>query len=443
MVKLSDIPGLIQRLLKFITEDVWRVSETEISAHRNRGYKFLKVISLAVRRFIEDNLQNRASALTYSTLLSLVPMLAVLLSIAKGFGFNNIIESQLFDYFPGQRDILDKVLSFVDSYMAQTKNGLFVGLGIILLLYTVFNLINSIEDSFNSIWQVKKGRTYARKITDYFSIILLLPIFIVFSSGLSIFISTTVDTFTQYHLIAPVYEFFLKLTPYITTVLLFTLLYIFMPNTKVQFKNAFYAGLFSGIAFQFFQYLYISGQIWVSKYNAIYGSFALLPLLLLWMQLSWTICLLGAEIAYASQNVKSYEFEADSKSISRRYHDFLLLLITTLIVKRFAQADPTYTADEISVNYKIPIRLTKEILFELMELNIINEIKDEDQYPNYQPALDISKITIGYLFSKVDTAGSENFIIDKEIEFKPEWDAILQSRENIYNGNGSTLLKDL
>lgn len=443
MFKFSEIPQQINKFWKFITEDVWRVSEWEISRNRHKGYTFLKVISLAIRRFTEDNLQNRASALTYSTLLSIVPMLAVLLSVAKGFGFKNIVESQLFDYFKGQKEILSKAFVFVDSYMQQSKEGLFIGLGIVLLLYTVFNLISSVEDTFNSIWQVKKGRTYYRKMTDYFSIFILLPVFIIASWGLSLFVSTTLDTIDRYHLIAPIYQIILKVAPFIFTILLFTVLYIFMPNTKVQFKHAFYAGIFAGIGFQFFQYLYISGQIWVSKYNAIYGSFAALPLLLLWLQLSWVICLLGAEVAYASQNVRSYEFETDSKNISRRYNDFLSLLIATLIIKRFEKGYPPYTADEISVNFKIPIRLTKRIIFELIELEIINEVKDEDQYPNYQPALDINKITVAYLLSKIDVQGSENFKVDKDIEFRREWDAIIKSRENLISSDSDVLLKDL
>jgi len=444
MSKLDTLITGIKKTVEFVTDGVWRISEGDVSPKKKTGYTLIKVISLAVRRFIEDNLQNQASALTYSTLLSIVPILAVLLSIAKGFGFQNIIESQLFDYFPGQRDALTRAFSFVGSYLEQAKSGYFLGFGIVLLLYTILNLISNVENSFNSIWQVKKGRSYYRKITDYFSLLLLSPIFIVLSAGLSIFISTTMDTFNQYHLIAPIYEFLLKLIPFVVTISAFTFIYIYIPNTKVKFTNALVAGIIAGIGFQIFQYLYINGQIWVSKYNAIYGSFAVLPLLLLWLQLSWTVCLLGAEIAYAAQNVKSYEFEADSKNISRRYMDFLMLLITTIIVKRFEEGKAPYTAEEISVEYKIPIRLTTEIIYELIELKVINEVRDDDLYErNYQPALDIHKITVGFLLSLIDSSGSENFKIDKEIEFNKEWNEIIKSREAMYDQSKDILLKDL
>ena len=444
MFKFSEIPEKIKSFIQFTSEDVWRVTDAEISKAKKRAYDFVKIISLVVRRFSEDNLSSRASALTYSTLLSLVPMLAVLLSIARGFGFNNIVESQLFDNFPGQRIVLSKIFEFVNSYLDRTKEGLFIGLGIVILLYTVFNLISGIEDNFNMIWQVKRGRSYHRMFSDYFSFLLLLPVFLIFSSGLSIFISTMLDTIDKYEVLTPVYHIFLKLTPFFVTILAFTFLYMFMPNTKVQFRHAFYAAIFAGLGFLFFQYLYINGQIWVSKYNAIYGSFAFLPLLLLWLQLSWLICLIGAEFSFASQNIRTFSFEADSKNITRRYYDFVILTVATLIIKRFEKGHPPYTADEISVDFKIPIRLTHRVIFDLQELDIINEIKEnDDRKVHYQPALDINKITIGYLFQKIDTKGSEKFKIDKDIEFRSEWEAVLKTRESMMCLSNEILLKDL
>jgi membrane protein len=369
--------------------------------------------------------------------------LAVLLAIAKGFGFKNIVESQLFQYFPGQRVVMEQVFNLVDSYMQHTKDGIFLGLGLIMLFYTVYNLISNIENTFNMIWQIPKGRSYFRKFTDYFSTFLLIPLFLICSSGISILFATTFNTLKEYQALAPVYEILIAVSPLVIGILLFTALYMFMPNTKVRFKHAFYAGIFAAIGFQIFQYLYINGQIWVSKYNAIYGSFALLPLLLLWIQLSWVICLIGAEIAYAGQNVQNFEFETDSENISRRYLDFLTLVIMSLIVKRFEKGENPYTATEIAMYYRIPIRLTKRILYLLMDLKIINELKDEDNYPNYQPAIDINQITVEYLFNKVDRYGSENFKIDNQQKFHPEWEVILQSRMDMYKNNKNLLVKDL
>ena len=310
-MRLKEIPNYVKQFLKFITEDIWRTIPQDLSDKERRRNTILKVIVLAVKRYQADHLQRSASALTYSTFLSLIPLLAVLLAIAKGFGFSNIIESQLVQSFPVQKEVLIAIFTFIDSYMQHTRDGIFLGLGLILLFYTVYNLISNIENTFNAIWQVSKGRSFFRRITDYFSACLIIPLFLVCSAGISIWIATALDTIKEYQLIAPVFQVIIAVSPLIISIFVFTALYMFMPNTNVQFKPAFFAGIFAAIGFNLFQYLYINGQIWVSKYNAIYGSFAALPLLLLWMQLSWVICLIGTEIAYAGQNVQNFEFESD------------------------------------------------------------------------------------------------------------------------------------
>ena len=240
-------------------------------------------------------------------------------------------------------------------------------------------------------------------------------------------------------------EFLLNVAPYVITVLAFTGLYILLPNTKVRFVNGLVAGTLAGIAFQFFQFIYISGQIWVSKYNAIYGSFAALPLLLLWLQLSWIICLFGAEISYASQNVKKFSFERDSKNISRRYKDFLTLLITSLIVKRFVNGEKPYTADELSDAYRIPIRITTQLLYQLTEMHILIEVNygNDERVVHYQPAIDVNRLTVSYLLNRIDQYGSENFKIDTTHLFNKEWHALLKTREDMIRANDKILLKDL
>ena len=406
----------------------------------------IKTIILAIRGFQSENLQTRASALTYNTLLAIVPLLAVLFGVAKGFGFQNTVREELMDFFPGHQMELDKAFEFVESYLAQAQGGIIIGIGLILLLYTVVSLISSIEDTFNDIWQINKSRPWFRKISDYLALFVILPVLMVSSSGMSIFISTLQNSFLQHYVfLTPVVELLLHITPYVFTSLAFAGLYIALPNTKVKVINGLIAGIIAGCAFQFFQLVYISGQIWVSKYNAIYGSFAALPLLLLWLQLSWLICLFGAELSYASQNVKKFSFERDSKNISRRYKDFLTLLIASLIIKRFANGEKPYTADELSDSYRIPIRITTQILYMLTEMNIITEVMigNDERIIHYQPAMDINQISVSLLFEKIDQYGSENFKIDTTGLFNKEWKTLLKTREELVRNNENILLKDL
>ena len=438
------ISALLARTIRFVTYDIWRITENEVSGLKEIYINIIKTVILAVRGFQSENLQTKASALTYSTLLSIVPLLAVLLGIAKGFGFQGTVRQELFDYFPGHEMELNK--AFVESYLAQAQGGVIIGVGLILLFYTVINLISSVEDTFNDIWQIQKSRPWYRKISDYLALFLVLPVLMTASSGLSIFMSTLQNSFLgQYLFFTPLMELFLHIAPYIITTLAFTGLYVSLPNTKVRFVNGLVAGFIAGCAFQLFQFIYISGQIWVSKYNAIYGSFAALPLLLLWLQLSWLICLFGAELSYASQNVKKFSFERDSKSISRRYKDFLTLLIASLIIKRFVKGEKPYTADELSDAYRIPIRITTQILYLLTELNIIIEVNygNDDRVAYYQPAIDVNKITVSYLLTRMDEYGSENFKIDTSKLFSKEWKALLKTREDMIKANDNILLKDL
>lgn len=440
------IQALLARSIRFVTYDIWRITSNEVSGVKKIYINTIKTLILAIRGFMDENLQTKASALTYSTILSIVPLLAVLIGVAKGFGFQGTIQEQLYTYLPGHEKELNKAFQFVESYLAQAQGGIIVGIGLLVLFYTVVNLLSSIEDTFNGIWQIKKSRPWYRKVTDYLALFLILPILMATSSGLSLFISTLQNSFLgNYFFFTPLVQIALRVAPFIITILAFTCLYVFLPNTKVKFLNGLIAGIAAGCAFQLFQFVYISGQIWVSKYNAIYGSFAAIPLLLLWLQLSWLICLFGSEISYASQNVKKFSFERDSKSISRRYKDFLTLLIASLIIKRFVKGRKPYTADELSDAYRIPIRLTTDILYLLTELNIIIEVNygTDDRIPYYQPALDVNKISVSYLFTKLDEYGSENFKIDTSCLFSREWKVLMKLREDMIKESEHILLKDL
>jgi len=433
--------------VRYITEDIWRIDDESEIGLKKVTTPIFKTVILAIRGFLSERLTTRASALTYSTMLSIVPMLAVLIGIAKGFGFQETVWKSLNDYFPGHEIEFDKALSFVERCLNQAQGGIIIGVGLIFLLFPVISLIATIENSFNDIWQVKKYRPWSRRVSDYLAFFLIVPILITVSSSMSIFLSTVQHLyFSQFVFLTPMLKMTFKIIPYVIICIIFTSLYIVLPNTKVKFIYGLIGGVLAGCAFQFFQLIYISGQIWVSKYNAIYGSFAAIPLLLLWLQLSWIICLFGAEICFAAQNVKKFSFEKDSKNISRRYKDFLTMLITTLIIKRFVKGEHAYSADEISNEYHIPTDITSQILFELTKMRIITEVHDDDErIIHYQPAIDVNVISVGYLLDKIDSTGSnsDKFKIYRSNLYNSEWNAMLKTRKDMLEPNNHTLLKDL
>lgn len=441
---MKDIMNKIKRVIRFVTEDIWRITDDELTKVPHMVISILKTINLSLRRFNEDNLPIKSAALTFNTILSIVPLLALLFAIVRGFGFANLLETELFKTIPIERETLEQALIFVDRYLEQSKGGVFIGVGLAFLLWTVWGLISNIEEIFNEIWQVKQPRSLGRRFTDYFSFLFAVPFLMIFSSGISIFIPTLFDSYANHHLISPIVEFLIKSTPLFITWILFTLIYIFIPNTQVRFANAMASGLIAGTAFHLFQMLYINGQIWVAKYNAIYGSFAALPLLLLWIQASWLICLFGAELTFAIQNNMNFEFEKESKGVSRRYYDFLMLVICSLIVKRFAKGESPYSAPELSEECKIPIRLTRRILYQLLEAGVILEVSiDEGREAHFNPAIDINQISVAYLFNKINLMGSEDFKVDTKVKFNSQWNTLISLNKDVLKKSEDILLQNL
>lgn len=434
----------ILNLFKFITEDIWTISKSEISHNKFILYRIIKTLILAGRGFVQNGLPVKASALTYNSILALVPTLALILAIARGFGFQNLIERFFLDKMPGQADALLIAFGYVDSYLEHAKGGVFVGIGIVILFFSVMTVFSSIEGAFNNIWQVTKSRSIIRQFTDFMSMIIVLPIIMVVSSGISIYISSAFASTALGEIISPVIGLGLRIMPYIINCILFTIIYLVVPNTKVKIQNAFFAGLLAGSAFQFFQLLYINGQIWVSKYNAIYGSFAALPLLLLWLQLSFLILLFGAQLSFAAQNIRDFEFESESETITRRYKDFLYLVILNCVIKRFEKDEPPFTIDEISESNNIPHRLTSQLVSKLLEAGLLTKgATENEKIITYLPAFDINKMTVALLFERMGCLGSENFKVDKDIKFNKLWTVNMEIRKCIETSGKELLIKDL
>lgn len=441
---MSKASELFRAAYKFIVHDVWRITETELSKNKRVTYRLLKVIVISIRRISQDNLVIRASALTYSILFALVPMIALFVAIGKGFGVENMIQEKLEEALVAQKELIPTILNFVEKYLESTQGGLFIGIGIFILLFSVLNFFNQVEKTFNSIWEVKKSRSIILQITSYFSALFFIPVFMVLSGGLSIYLNNLIAELQLQYILSPITRFGMKFMPYFISWIIFSLMYIAIPNTRVNFKSGAIAGIIAGTAFQFFQNIYINGQVYLSRYDVVYGSFAAIPLLLLWIQISCLIILLGAEISYASQNLQNYDYEGDSNNISIRYKKFLTLFLTHVIVKRFENDEPALKNDEIAADYKLPIRLVNQILTELTEMSIIIEIIDEDiRTRAYQPAMDINKLTVNMLFERYESKGSELFLSNKNPFLDEFWHKHTKFQLKCAEPNNDTLIKDI
>jgi len=447
---IHNIQGWISTAVKFITVDIWRLRLEDLPFSKSFAVKQLRIFLLTLRGFDEDRCFARASSLTFNTLLSIVPVVAILFGVAKGFGFETMLKKELFEKFPGeaQQEVLWKVYDYAESLLQVTKSGVIAGIGLVILFWSVVNVLSQIESSLNDIWEIKESRSWGRKFSDYLAIMLLSPLFIILSSSVTVYIQTQITELThQFKLlgiISPLIFFSFKLIPYVLVWILFTIIYVLMPNTKVKIKAGLFAGIVAGTIFQVVQWAYISFQIGTARYNAIYGSFAALPLFLMWVQISWWVVLFGAELSFANQNVDTYEYEPDSNKVSPAFKKILTLQIAHLLIKKFAEGERALTDTEISQKLKMPIRLVHGILYDLVKSRVISEtrIKGDREY-GYQPARDINSLTIKFVVDAIDLKGSNNIPVSHAKEFKALSEALEQFRHEMEVSPANRLLKDI
>ena len=439
---------MVSKLINYLQTDIWRIPSKKYPPRKSFLLRQLRIFVLAVKGFKEDQCKFRASALTFFTLISIVPIIAMMFGIAKGFGLQAKVEAEILMRMQGQNEIAEKVITFSNSLLGNAQGGFIAGIGVLFLFWSVINVLSNIENSFNEIWGVKTPRLLGRKFTDYISIMGVCPILLVVSSSATVVISSQIETiiyrYSALSLVAPLIMFMLRFMPYCIMWIVLTFVFIFMPNTKVKFKSALIAGVIAGTILQIVQWIYINFQIGAANYGAIYGSFAALPLFLIWLQVSWLVILFGAEISFAHQNVETYEYEPDCLSSSQAFKRQLALLITTILVKNFSLGQPPLTDEKISHDLEMPIRLVRLILFELVEANILTEVKQNgDKDSAYQPAVDINKLTIQYVTIALEQRGSANIPIEETAELTKIKKCLENYKTDFKNSSSNLLLNEI
>ena len=443
--KITTVGRRVNQILQFFTKDIWRITQGDVSPLRFLLLEVVKKLMLAVRFFTAKRVLTKASALTYSTLLAIVPILAVVFAIARGFGYNKYIEVWFRDAFKSQPQVADVIIGFVNSYLIHTKSGVFLGIGLVFMLYTVLMLVSNVEDAFNEIWQVKKPRSFFRTFTDYLAMFFIFPIIIVITSGISIFVTAIADSMPDFLLLGPAVRFMIDLIPYVLMSGMFIALYVFMPNTHVKPISAVVPGILAGIAMQGLQIFYIHSQMFLSGYNAIYGSFAALPLFMLWVQISWTICLFGAELCYTNQNLDYYDFDANTGEISHRYKILLCALLMSRICRRFANGQKPLSALELREETTIPIRIVNDLLYALMEAGMVTEITSDEkgETSRFMPSMDIHQMTVGQMIDRLESYGKWKIDLDLSELFSERWSKAVELRSIYLRDARNILLQDL
>ena len=439
---------MLAKIIQFIERDIWRIRLKHLPAAKALLIEHLRILLAAWRGFENHQCQLRASALTFFSLLSIVPIAAMAFGIAKGFDMQTILEERLLEKFKGQEEVLTKVFDFANTLLANTKGGVIAGVGVAVLFWTIIKVLGNIESSLNAIWGIRRPRSLSQKATDYLSVMLISPILLVLSGSATIFIASQVTFITQKIALlgglSTVVSFILKFVPYSIMWALFTFIYIFMPNTKVNFKSGLFAGIIAGTMYQTVQWLYVTFQVGVAQYNAIYGSFAALPLFLVWMQLSWLIVLAGAELSYAHQHSDMLEFEPDIERVSPSFKKLLTLRVVSLLAKNFSQGLKSLSMSDISHATDIPKKLIQQILNDLTECGIIIDTSNkQEQEVGYQPALDTDHLTINYVLDVMEKCG----IPDIPVEPAPELETLAGSlktfRDELEKSAANRILRDI
>lgn len=437
----------LDAIRSFLKQGIWEVSLKDLPWMKRFFIASLRILSITLRKYDADDCALRSSALTFFTLMSIVPIAAVAFAIAKGFGFRKILEQRLMEDLADHQEVVVYVIEFSRRLLDSTKGGLLAGAGIIVLLWSVIKVLENIEHSFNNIWGVTRHRSLSQKVSDYLAIMLVAPILIIISG------SSTVMVITQMHFITSslgigIFSFFItilmKLIPYCLIWILFAFMYAFIPKTKVNTSSCLTAGLVAGIIFVVVQRIYIYFQVGMAHYNAVYGSFAALPLFLVWLQLSWFIVLFGAELSYAFQNAHACWIELDMHKINPFQKKLISLSIAHRVVAEFATGSPAPSSSDISDQLGLPFVLVKNIIFKLCETGILVEAASPgNEKTTYMPARDPGTITVASVIEAVEGYGVSCMIMPPQGE-PEDLHLILKEFSRIVEASpANKLLKDI
>lgn len=387
-------------MFKFFTQDIWKIPLDRSKRLRSFLIKTFRIMVASLKGFSQDACTYKAAALSFYTLLSIVPFLAIAFGITKGFGFDKLLENEILETLSQQKEVASQIITFSRSLLEQARGGVIAGLGVFFMIWTAISLLGNLENALNEIWQVKIPRSLGRKFSDYLAMIILCPLFFVSSSSMTVFLSrkiVQVVTETGYlATIGPFLGFLFHLFPWLISWLLFTFIYILLPNAKVTFKAGALAGLFAGTAFQIVQWLYISVQFAISSYGAIYGSFAALPLFLIWLQISWLIVFAGAEVSYHIQNARFDSlYVADMSSVAVSVKEIILWIVARCI-RNFNRGSPI-SVGEISHELSMPIQIARQLVRDLENGGVMVQVHKESGEESYLPARDTKDLTIKFV----------------------------------------------
>ena len=394
----------VKNVFTYFTDTILRRNANSYRNPRVRwAVRQYKLLFYTARGLIAHDTIVRTAALTFYTLISIVPILALVFAVVKGFGLLDGLIDDLYALFPQNVEVLDYMVEFARKALANTQGGLIALVSVVTLFWAVIRVFGSVESAFNNIWEVQSSRNIARQYLNYIVIAMVAPILWLVASTMGGYLLRFFDAGNTFLGIL-----LSKLSALVIIWGSFTLIYAVVPNTKVLWRSAFMAGIVAGTVFMLFQWGYLYLQGWMTSYNAIYGSFAALPLFLLWLQISWEILLFGGELSFAYQNIDRFAEERESLGISNDRRRRIILAVMLQVVHRFRVTEGALPVDELRRRLSLPTRIVNDVLHQLVRTGLLIEIRnpDDDREVAFAPGRDIHEMTLYNIFRTIDNYSS-------------------------------------
>lgn len=405
--------GKISQFMDFIKHGVWQKDgEEDNGENKVRWYvRPFRILIYTVKGLGEHGVGVRAAGLSFFTLTAIVPVFAVIYAVIKGFGMQETLTEYLYEQFGPYRELIDTILEFAGNMLSvRTSGGLIAGFGLVILFWSVIQVFGNIENAFNNIWEVKHKRSMGRKFSDYITVIIIAPILWIISRNLVSYIRTGLEPYAWSWLL----DILFGLLALMAIWLIFAFIYYVMPNTRVKFKGALIAGIIAGTLFQVFQLGYTWLQGYLTAYNVIYGSFAALPLFLIWLQWSWMILLVGAELSFAYQNISKYEQERESMNMCYDRRRKVMLAAMVTIVKHFLDNKGPVNSEQVADELNMPVRIVRDVIYDLENAGLVLAVKDEhdDRRSYFIPARDVHTISVYDVVEGVECNSNANLNVN-------------------------------
>ena len=431
----------LRKLFTYFTDTIFR---EDINEWRNPVVRWLvqqyRLLFYTARGLVEHGTLVRSAALTFYTLMSLVPLLALVFAVVKGFGLADGLVENLYELFPQHPETVDYIVGFAENALARTQGGVVAAVGLVMLFWAVIRVFGSIENAFNNIWEVKVERSIARQWTDYIAVVMIVPVLWILANAVGNYIEQQLGLYDKWY-----FTTLSRLASMVVIWTMFTLLYLIIPNARVRFQSALMAGIVAGTIFLLFQWGYVYVQRWMTSYNAIYGSFAALPLFLIWMQTSWEILLFGGELSFAYQNISRFAEERESLRISYDQRRKVLLAVMILVARNFRDHGGTLPADEIRERLGLPTRIVNDILFQLVQAGQLIAVRsgDGEREVAFAPAHDLASVTVYGILEAVERTGQTTLDLGQTPELARMNREVETLKEEVLHSPNNVRLTDL